>query len=84
LEASGAWISAAEEAKVRMALEVALPLIERDVRRKMAQHLMALRDAEQGSMSHSSWRRCLRRISRGEPLPDLGDVTATPESDHPS
>jgi hypothetical protein len=68
----------------RQILEAVLPLIERDVQRKMARHLVALDETEPDLYgSYAVLRTSLRKAARGKPLParppKVGrDIPATP------
>jgi hypothetical protein len=59
----------------RAALEAALPVIERAVQRETARHILALDAADLAKQRNvGPWndtRTTLRRLARGEPLPDL-------------
>jgi hypothetical protein len=66
-----------EEKAARLVLDAALPLIERDVRRKMARHILALDQLDRQQVERTSnkgpfydMRTSLRRVARGEPLAD--------------
>lgn len=52
-------------------LTAAQPLIERDARRKMARHLLALTDGDDLYECFYVWRAALRKATRGEALPEL-------------
>jgi len=63
----------------RIALDAALPILERDIRRQAASEVLALdaRNREQAERTHNrgpyyDMRTSLRRLARGEPLPVPG------------
>lgn len=62
----------------RAALEAALPLIERDVRRQMARHVLALaslnREKTRNKPPWIDMMTSLRKLSRGEELPSEDEV----------
>ena len=69
------------ETLARAAIEAALPLIERDVRRKTARHVLALDDYARRQDAYTrnkgpfiDMRTSLRKLARGEELADVKAV----------
>jgi hypothetical protein len=55
----------------RVALSAALPVIQRDAVRQAARQILDLRPERDLYGSYYMMGRCLKRLARGEPLPDI-------------
>lgn len=59
--------------RARVALTAALEAIQRDARRQMARHLLAMfRPGPQALYTcHWAWEKALKAAAKGQPLPEL-------------
>jgi hypothetical protein len=75
LEETGAWLDDSKRQAVEFALKAALPVIQRDAVRQAARRVLLLDEMDRRKSAskgpYNDMRTSLRRLARGEPLPDF-------------